>query len=133
MIKKISKNKISKFSSCSQTLKFNEQKSKMIRLLEYPQYLVNITDKYFEMLLPNKIKHNNRILTYYILLWFLSKFVMEAEDIWGISTISNLGNIPIKTIQSKESALFSHYLENSKQAHCFIFEDYLEKQITASS
>ena len=120
------KPRTTELSSCSFTSNFNKQRSKMIRLLEYPQYVVNIADKYFEML-PTQIKHNNQVLTYYILLWFLSKFVMEAEDIWGISTISNVGNVYKKSIKSKEDALLSHYLKNSKEANFFIFADHIKK------
>lgn len=95
-------------------------KHRMIQLLEYPEYLSKIADEYIEHV-PSDIKDSNEILTYFILLWFLSKFVYETNEVWSIDTISQVGGIDRDTIIRQEKQLFNLYLNEPMRLNKLIF------------
>jgi hypothetical protein len=92
----------------------------MIELLEYPEYLSNIADEYIEHV-PSTIKRSNEILTYFILLWFLSKFVYETNEVWSLDTISQVGGVDRDTIIRQEKELFNLYLNEPMRLNKLIF------------
>jgi hypothetical protein len=98
-------------------------RSRIIEILEYPEYLCSIADEYI-VSIPDRIKKENTILIYFILLWFLSKFVYESNEIWSIDTIAQVGGIDKEMIIRLEKELFQFYLTKPDRLNKLIYSKH---------
>ncbi len=101
-------------------MKLKEYKLRLIKYCEFPDYLINLTDKCKTAFPPET---SNELIHYGVLIWFLSKFI--EDKVLGVKYYAKVAGIKDYDLLLYEDYLFMHYLQNVACFNKIIFQNYL--------